>query len=254
MRYAITREVSTTISQCELTHLEREPIDVERARAQHATYRNVLCEAGWSVIELPAQEEWPDSVFVEDTAVVTDEIAIITRPGAPSRRPEAAAMAEVLGRFRSIERIEAPATIDGGDVLQIGRRVWVGLTSRTNEAGVEALRRILVRYGYEVRGVQVGGCLHLKSAATAIGPTGVLFNPTWIRPATFNGLEIVEIDPDEPLAANVLWLDDVTVTSQAHPRTRERLEQHGVACRTIDVSELAKAEAGLTCCSVLFEE
>jgi dimethylargininase len=147
MHYAITREVSAMIGRCELTYRQREPIDVELARAQHAAYRAVLHQASWAVIEMPAAPEWPDSVFVEDTAVVTDELAIITRPGAPSRRPETEAIAEVLGRFREVVRIEEPATIDGGDVLRIGRRVWVGLTSRTNEAAIESLRHILVRYG-----------------------------------------------------------------------------------------------------------
>jgi len=253
MQYAITREVSATIGRCELTYRKREPIDVELAHAQHAAYRAVLHHAGWAVIELPATAECPDSVFVEDTAVVTDELAIITRPGAPSRRPETVAIAEVLGRFREVVRIEEPATIDGGDVLRIGRRVWVGLTSRTNVAAIESLRHILVRYGYSVVGVPLRGCLHLKSAATVVGPASVVLNPGWVSPATFPGLETIEVDPQEPDAANVLWLGAVSVVSQAHPRTRARIEAHGITCRTIDVSELAKAEGALTCCSILFE-
>jgi dimethylargininase len=159
----------------------------------------------------------------------------------------------VLGRFREVVRIEEPATIDGGDVLRIGRRVWVGLTSRTNVAAIESLRHILVRYGYSVVGVPLRGCLHLKSAATVVGPASVVLNPGWVSPATFPGLETIEVDPQEPDAANVLWLGAVSVVSQAHPRTRARIEAHGITCRTIDVSELAKAEGALTCCSILFE-
>jgi dimethylargininase len=253
MRHAITREVSATIGRCELTHLNREPIDVVRARAQHATYCDVLREAGWAVIKLSAVADWPDSVFVEDTAVVTDEVAIITRPGVPSRRPETVPIADVLGRFRDVVRIEEPATIDGGDVLRIGERVWVGLTSRTNQAGADALRYILARYGYTVNQVRLKGCLHLKSAATAIGPTSVIINPVWISRATFDGLETIEVDPDEPYAANVLWLDGVAVASQAHPRTLKQIEARGIVCRTIDVSEFAKAEGALTCCSILLD-
>lgn len=251
MHYAVTVEVSPSLTRCELTHLKRESVDVPLAITQHAAYRDLLCDEGWTVIHIPAAPDLPDSVFVEDTAVVTNELAIITRPGATSRRPETEAVANVLGRFREIVRIESPATIDGGDVLVVGQLVWVGLTSRTNQAGLEAIGRILEPIGYRVRAIRPRGCLHLKSAVTALGPEHVVVNPAWVDPEAFDGLDAIEVDPAEPNGANVLWLDGVAVTSRAFPRTRERLEERGIECRIIDVSELAKAEGALTCCSLL---
>lgn len=253
MRFAITRDISPRIGHCELTHLERLPIDFTRARRQHDAYCDALSELGWTIIRLPASPDLPDSVFVEDIAVVGDDTAIITNPGATSRRPEIAPLAEVLGRFRKLMRMSLPATLDGGDVLVLGRDVWVGATARTNEQSADALRAMLQPYGFTVHVVRPHGCLHLKSAVTRAGSGCLIVNPNWIEPGNFSGWKIIEVDPEEPFAANVLWLGDVTLVPESHSRTRNRLEAHGVRCRTIDMSELAKAEGGLTCCSVLFD-
>ena len=249
MKFAITRDVSPRIGNCELAHLERAAIDLDRARQQHDAYCGALSELGWTIIRLPASPDLPDSVFVEDAAIVTDEVAILTNPGAVSRRPEIAPIAEVLGKFRKAAVVRPPATLDGGDVLILGRDVWVGVGARTNEEAVEALRAILQPYGFAVRAAQPHGCLHLKSAITRAGPDCLIVNPNWIEPGIFSGWRIVEVDPQEPFAANVLWLGEVTLVAEAYPRTRDRLDAHGLKCRTIDMSELAKAEGGLTCCS-----
>lgn len=252
MKFAITRDVSPRIGNCELAHLEREPIDLGCARQQHDVYCGALSELGWTIISLPASPDLPDSVFVEDIAVVTDEAAILAYPGAASRRQEIAAVAEVLGKYRKAAVVRPPATLDGGDVLILGRDVWVGVGARTNELAVEVLRAMLQPHGFAVRAAQPRGCLHLKSAITRASPDCLIMNPLWIEPRNFSGWKVIEVDPQEPFAANVLWLGEVTLVAEAYPRTRDRLEAHGLKCRSIDMSELGKAEGGLTCCSILF--
>jgi dimethylargininase len=246
---AITRPVPNTIVLCELTHLARSPIDVPRARAQHAAYEAALAAAGCSIERLPAADDLPDSVFVEDTAIVFDELAVITRPGAESRRGETPWIAAALAKYRPLATIEEPATIDGGDVLRVGKDVYVGLSTRTNDAAVEQLTRILAPHGYRVHGVEVTGCLHLKSAATEAGDGVVLVNPDWIDPELF--ADSIFVDPDEPSAANVLRIGPTLFASAAFPLTNERLRQAGYTVRTIEADELAKAEGALTCCSIV---
>jgi dimethylargininase len=250
---AITREVSDSISQCELTHVFREPIDLTRARAQHAAYERALEAAGCEIVRVDAAHDLPDAVFVEDTAIVLPEVAILARPGAPSRRPEVRAVAEALARYRQVFPIEAPSTIDGGDVLVAGRRVFIGRTSRTDGTAIVKVRAILEPIGYTVEPVRITGCLHLKSAATALADDRLLINPAWVRPDPFTGLDLVEIDPAEPFAANAVRAGGRLIYPAAFPRTRERLERLGFAVDPVDVSELAKAEGAVTCCSLIFE-
>ncbi len=253
-RIALTRPVGPRLGDCELTHVERVPIDVERAVAQHAEYERALEAAGFRVVRVPAAPELPDAVFVEDTAVVLDEVAVMARPGADSRRPEVDAVAAVLGEHRPLLRIEAPATLDGGDVLVSGREVFVGVSQRTSEEGIEQLRSILEPLGYTTRAVPVTGCLHLKTAVTALSGRTLLVNPEWVDVDLFGGYERVEVAPGEPRAANVLRLPDRVVMAAGHPATAERVR---VALKgqaevvAIDVSELARAEGGVTCCSLL---
>ncbi len=253
MRIAITREVSPAIGRCELTHLERQPIDVELARAQHRAYQACLAGLGCRVETLPAAPELPDSVFVEDVAVVLDELAILTRPGAESRRPEVAAIAEALRPYRPLHAIQAPGTVDGGDVLRVGRCLYVGLSSRSNAAAIEQMREVLAPHGYTVQGVPVAGCLHLKSAVTQVAEATLLINRAWVDPAAFAGLELIEVDPAEPYAANALRVGEELIYPAAFPATRRRLEARGLTVHTVDVSELAKAEGAVTCCSLVFE-
>jgi len=249
---ALTRAVPSTIVRCELTHLGREPIDVVLAQAQHDQYENALRAAGVEVTRLPARDELPDSVFVEDTAVVFDEIAVIARPGSAARRDEVESVADALAKHRTVVTIEAPATLDGGDVLVLEREVLIGLTARTNLSGMQQLRALLTPFGYAVRAVPVRGCLHLKSAVTRAGARTLVANPTWVDPALMPGWEVVPVDPREPFAGNVLWLGTTTIVADSFTRTNAAL------ARSIDSSlvpvpagELAKAEGGVTCCSIV---
>jgi dimethylargininase len=248
---AVMRGVPSSITSCELTFLEREPIDLHRALAQHSAYAALLVELGLEVVEMPANPAFPDCCFVEDVAVVLDDLAIMTRPGADSRRGEGPAVEEALARFRPVARVEAPATLEGGDVLQVGRTLFVGRSARTNAEGIESLRRLAEPLGYRVAAVPVIGCLHLKSAVTALDDERVLANPAWIDPAPLRGLEIIRVAPEEPGAANVLRVGDTVVAHPGFPRTFDRLGTLGLDLRPLDVSEFLKAEAALTCKSLL---
>jgi dimethylargininase len=249
---ALTREVSSSLADGELTHLVREPIDLERARAQHRAYEQALAALGCRVQRLPARPESPDGVFVEDTAVVVDELAVITRPGAASRRSETESMADALASYRSLAVIEAPGTLDGGDVLRLGREVFVGRSSRSNDAGVASLRRALAPFGYSVSSVRMGNCLHLKSAVTEVAPGTLLVNPAWVEPSVFGARQFIEVDPEEAFAANGLRVADAVFLASAFPRTRRRVEDRGIRVVSVELSELAKAEGAVTCCSVVF--
>lgn len=254
MLMALTREISSAFQSCELTHLPRVPIDLDRARAQHAAYEWALVEAGCTVRRLDSGPNMPDAVFVEDIAVVLDEGAVICRPGAESRRAETPGVVEALTRHgRSLQQIQAPGVLDGGDVLVFGRHVFVGSSARTNRAGIDQLVHILGPVGYTVRAVPVRGCLHLKSAVTAVGADIVLINREWVSADAFAGLSLLDIDPQEPHAANALAIGDVVLYPTSCPRTRERLERRGLRVQPVDVDELQKAEGAVTCCSLIFE-
>ena len=252
MQIAITRGVSAGIAACELTHLERRAIDFPRARAQHRADQEALARAGCRIESLPPLDDLPDSVFVEDVAIVLDEIAVVTRPGAESRRPETDHIAPVLTNHRRVTFIRPPGTLDGGDVLRLGRRIFVGRSGRSNESGIEQLRAVAWPYGYTVTAVPVSGCLHLKSAVTEVAPGVVLVNPAWVDAAVFGQVSVLEIDPEEPYAANGLLAGGRLIYPESFPRTSKRLEDAGVTIEPVDVSELQKAEGAVTCCSLVF--
>jgi dimethylargininase len=252
-RIAVTRGVSPAIVRCELVHQQRRPIDVALARRQHGLYEAALTTLGCRVETLPADPELADSVFVEDAAIVLDEVAVITRPGAESRRPETASIAGALAPYRPLLAIEAPGTLDGGDAIRIGRTLYVGLSGRSNQAAIDQLSRSLAPYGYNARGVAVHGCLHLKSAVTALDDHTVLVNPEWVDPAVFTGTRSIEIDPRERGAANALRIGERVIYPASFPATRRRLAAGGVDVLEVDVSELQKAEGAVTCCSLVFE-
>lgn len=253
MRIALVRDVSPALERCELSFQERVSIDLELARRQHRIYVETLSSLGCRVETLPTLPDNPDAVFVEDTAVVVEGVAVITRPGAESRRAEVDSTAAVLARWRKLAYIEAPGTLDGGDVLTVGRTVYVGQTARSNHAGIEQLRGHLKPHGYEVRGVDVKGCLHLKTAATQVGEKTLLINPAFVDKASFPGLDFVETDPAEPPAGNAVRVGTELIYPASFPRTRARLEQAGFRLHAVDMSETEKAEGGVTCCSILFE-
>ena len=249
---AVTRGVSPALARCELTFLEREPIDYARAVAQHSAYERLLEDLGLQVIRIDADEALPDCCFVEDVAIVLDEVAVLTRPGAPSRRGETRAVAAALAPYRPLVRLDDPARIDGGDVLVLGRRVFVGLSNRTDTAGREALAQAVTPFGYEVVPVRMEGCLHLKTAVTAAAANVLLVNPAWVDLGPFRGWETVAVDPGEPWGANVVMAGGAVIAAAGFPRTVERLQAQGLDVRTVDVSEFRKAEGGVTCKSLLF--
>jgi dimethylargininase len=253
MLAAITRAVSPSINRCELSFRDRQPIDVPRAVEQHRQYEACLEELGASVISLPAEPELPDAVFVEDPAIVVEEVAVIARLGAESRRPEAGSLALVLRQFRSLHWMQAPATLEGGDVVRAGRTLFVGTSGRTNAAGVEQLAEALDPFDYEVKPVEVRGCLHLKSACTYLGDRTMLVNREWADCAALEGYELVDVPTDEPEAANVLTIGETAMMADCFPGTARVLKSLGWRVKELDNSELRKAEAGMTCSSLVFE-
>ena len=226
---AITRPVSASLAACELTHLAREPITVARAATQHAVYEQLLGSLGATLVQAPAAPDFPDAVFIEDTAVVLDEVAVLTRPGAPSRRGELDDVATVLARYRRLLSMAGPATLDGGDVLRLGRTLYVGRAGRTNDAGIEQLRSLVAPFDYQVIGVAFSGCLHLKSAVTDVADGLLLLNPAWVSADAFAGCEGLPVDEHEPHAANALRFGDRVIFPAQHPRTRDRLRERACA-------------------------
>ena len=253
MLIAVTRAVSPRLAECELTHLAREPIDIARASAQHGAYEQLLSALGAEIVRLRPAPDLPDAVFVEDTAIVLPEVAVITRPGAPTRQLETPSVATLLAEYRVLRFLTPPATLDGGDVLRIGRTLYVGRSTRTNPPGIDQLRDVLAPFAYRVVPVDFAGCLHLKSAVTRIGDRLLLLNPAWVSSAVFRPHDAIPIDSHEPYAANALRIGGTVVLPAEYPRTRERLVGQGLEVASIDCSELAKAEGGVTCCSLRFE-
>ena len=272
---ALTRSVPASIQNCELTHLAREPIDYARAVAEHDEYEAALERLGCRVQRLPDAPELPDSVFVEDTAVVFDALAVIARPGAASRRPEVDVMAAALAPYRRLAFIEPPGTLDGGDVLVTPGRVFVGVSGRTNADGARQFAIHAAPLGYETIAVPVTGCLHLKSAVTLAslppdqppprlrrsaealrpkaegGRSVLVVNPDWVDVKYFEGFDLIEVDPSEPAAANVLRIGEHLICAAEYPRTRKLLDARGLHTATVPAGELAKAEGGVTCCSLI---
>jgi dimethylargininase len=253
MLTAITRAVSPGIVRCELTFLTRLPIDLAKAEQQHRAYQQLLEKFGARVISLPADPSLPDSMFVEDPAIVLDELAIIFPLGTETRRPEAHSIARALAKFRKLAFVELPGQVEGGDILRVERRLFAGLSSRTNAEGVRQFASILAPYGYEVVSVAVSGCLHLKSAVTYIGRNTLLANRAWFDTKPFSGFKWIDVAPEEPHAANGLAICDTVIFPASFPRTRARLEASGLQVTPLDISELQKAESGLTCSSLLFD-
>jgi len=252
---AITRVPSRGLAGCELSFVARTAIDVDLAIAQHHDYERALETLGCRVIALPALEEQPDAVFVEDVALVLDEVAVMTRPGAESRRAEGASIASVLADFRPLLRIEAPGTLDGGDVLRIGHAIFVGQSARSNAIGIAQLRALLAPHGYAVQGIATRDCLHLKSAVTQVAPDTLLVQPAWVDAGMFANHRLIEVDPGEEHAANALRIgESAVIYPDCFPRTQQRLCDAGVAVTGVDVSELQKAEGAVTCCSLVFNE
>jgi dimethylargininase len=250
---AWVREVSPQLERCELSFVARAAIDVARAVRQHRDYTCALRALGCELFWLPALPQHPDAVFVEDTAVLLPEVAVIARPGAPSRRGETASVAAALAPEITLAHISAPGCLEGGDVLRIGRRLYVGASLRSNGAGIEQLAAAVAPFGYSVRTVSMRGCLHLKSACSFIPPDALIVNPDWVEPAQFACPRVVAVADSEPYGANALTVGGTTLVSAAYPQTAARLRECGLKTSILDVGELHKAEAALTCMSLLLE-
>ena len=253
MLTAITRAVSPALANCELSFISRAPIDLRKARQQHGAYEQLLEKLGARVVSLPAEPDLPDSMFVEDPAIVLDELAVIFPLGTATRRAEVGSLVPALANFRKLEYIALPGTLEGGDVLRIGRKLFVGLTRRSNAEGIRQLAQILAPYDYEVISVPVTGCLHLKSAVTFLGRNTLLANKAWFDTTPLASCDFLEVDPAEPHAANALAISDTVILPLSFPKTRVLVESAGFHVTPLDISELQKAEAGLTCSSLLFE-
>ena len=253
MLTAITREVSSSFPNCQLSFIPRQPIDLAKARAQHHAYQELLRKLGARVISLPEEPALPDSMFVEDPAVVLDEIAVICPLGTETRRKEAASLVTALAKYRKLAYVKLPGLLEGGDVLRVEKKIFVGVTRRSNAEGIRQLAVIVAQFGYDLTAVPVSGCLHLKSAVTYLGRNTLLGNRAWFQWTRLAGFDWIDVDSAEPHAANALAIADSVVFPTSFPRTRERIEAKGFQVTPIEISELQKAESGLTCSSLLFD-
>lgn len=251
MLLAVTRDVSPRFNECEITHIDRTPIDVGTAQAQHHAYVQALKELGCTVLELPAEPDLPDSVFVEDTAVILPEAALITNPGADSRKPETDSIARALAPYRELVYIRPPAMVDGGDVLVLGRDIYVGKSTRSNTDAVAQMNHLLCRFGYQAHAVEMHDCLHLKTAVTCVDDITLLINRNWVDVEHFKGYDLIEVDVSEPFAANCLPLNGSVIYPTAFPKTMKKLKDRGYNVKPVIVDELAKAEGAVTCCSLI---
>lgn len=252
MLIALTRGVSRRIGECELTFIDRQAIDYSRAVLQHGQYQQLLRDLGAKVIELASDDRCPDCCFLEDSALVLDEVAVITRPGSDARRREVEGVAPTVMKYRNVVRIDAPGTLEAGDILRMGRNLFVGLTTRTNEQGIEMLRNAVKEYGYEVIAIPTTGALHLKSVCTALDDDTVLADSRHFDRSGFSKYKMIEVPADESMAANVLRINGAVCIHGGFHKTIDLLQSKGFDIRTVDISEFLKAEAGLTCMSIPF--
>src|SRR5580692_7664899 len=253
MLTAITRAVSSALAECELSFIPRQPIDMEKAGAQHHAYEEALAKLGAQVVSLPAEPQLPDSMFVEDPAIVLEDVAIICPLGTETRRKEAPSLAAALEKYRKLAYVKLPGLLEGGDVLRVGRKLFPGVTLRSNPEGIRQLAVIAEHYGYDLTAIPVTGCLHLKSAVTYLGKNTLLGNRAWFHWKRFEGFDWVDVDPAEPHAGNALAIGESIVFPASSPKTRARIEAKGFRVESLDISELQKAESGLTCSSLLFD-
>ena len=249
---AVTRELSAGIGNCELTFLPRAEIDFARARQQHLDYQSALSSLGCEVVVVPAPPGLADSVFIEDTALVLDDVAVLLRPGVASRQPEVAGVAEILRQYRPLKTIEPPGTVDGGDLLRVGNAIFAGLSTRSNQSGIQQLRDIVAGFGMTVETVETTKCLHLKSAVSEVAPGTLLINTDWISSSAFKDFELIPVDKEETHAANALRIGKNLVYPSSFPRTMDALVNRGIDVTPVDLTELQKAEGAVTCCSLIF--
>jgi len=252
MLIAITRPPTESIADCQLTHIGRDPIDVKLAIEQHKEYRELLAELGAEVVTLDPLDEHPDAVFVEDAVITLDEVAILCRMGAPTRRNETNNLEPIIAAYRQTHRMTEPAMLEGGDVIGAGRTLFVGKSTRTNDEGANQLRAFTESLGYNVVQVDVTGCLHLSTGASYLGDGVILANPEWIDASAFEGFDVIHVEQGDPWAANTMSVNGVIVMPESSPATAAMLNERGYTVRTVDISELMKAEGSMTCMRQLF--
>ncbi len=254
MLIAITREPNPSIVECHLTFLHRQRIDFQKAVRQHRAYTERLAQLGVHVVRLAADSQLPDAAFVEDNAVVLEEVAVVAAMGLPSRLSEVKELLPTLSRYRPLKFLRPPATLEGGDVVCVGRTLYAGVSTRTNLEGVNQLSEILYPFDYEVRPVGVKGCLHLTTALSYVGENTILANKDWVDLSQFEGFNLIDASSiGEPWAANTIRVNGFNIASSSFPKTCAVLRGRGFNVATLDISELEKAEAGLSCLSLVFE-
>lgn len=228
------------------------PIDLARAKGQHRSYVEALSALGLTVILLPADESHPDCCFVEDCVLCADGVALVANLGAASRRGEERAVAEALRPYLRLEAMQAPATLDGGDCLRIGKRIFIGQSKRTNAQGLARVREVFGSLGFEVVSVPVAGSLHLKCFCSKVDEDTVLLADRTVSPEIFHGLRVVLVPHEEAYAANCVAVGGTALISQGFPETERALHAAGLRTVALDNSEIRKADGSLTCSSVLF--
>ncbi len=219
---------------------------------QHISYVETLKSIGLKIIELDSQSDYPDAHFVEDTAVVTPDIAIIANPGAVSRQGEEESIAEILAQYRAIEHIQAPGTLDGGDVLMIGDHFFIGISERTNSEGAKQLGKILEKYAKTWSTIQVGAGLHFKSSVNYVGKNCLLVTRDFANHEALTAYDKIIVNKEEEYAANVLWINDYLLAPKGFPDTKAKLKALDLEIIELDVSEMQKMDGGLTCLSIRF--
>ncbi len=249
---AITHLPSPNMQHGERTYADDDVVDNAVALRQHKAYRDALRSCGANVVVLDVYRSMPDCVFVEDTSLILDEVAVMMSPGAESRRGEPIGIEPALREYRAIERVVLPATIDGGDIVRAGRDLYVGASPRTNAAGIDSLREIVKQYGYSVTAVPVHGCLHLKTACSALPDGRFLVNANWIDTSPLPRARLVQVPESEQWSGDVLAIDDKIIASDAFPETLALLESAAAVVLPVTVSEYAKVEGGVTCLSLVF--
>ena len=250
-KHAITRNPGENFAQG-ITTSDLGPPDYKRMLGQHRAYIITLASLGLQVLELEALVDFPDAYFLEDTAVMLPEIAIITNPGAVERKGEALAIEPVLSGFRQIARIKPPGTVDGGDVLQLNKHIFIGISQRTNIEGAEQIRQIVSKFGYDVALINVEAGLHLKSSANYLGKDTLLVTQDFAKLDSFKPFDRVVVDRSEEYAANTLWINGTLITPKGFPNTKRKLEDLGLPIIELDISEARKMDGGLTCLSLRF--
>lgn len=251
MTLALTRQPSSSLVNCEVTHVSRRSIDIQLAFQQHESYCQALRDLGVEVVQLPPLGAYPDSVFIEDNAIVLDELVVITSMGTVARQGEVTLIGPILFQHRRIIQILPPATIEGGDVLRVGKRLFVGVSSRSTQLGVDALRSIVAPLGYEVIPVNVYHCLHLKTACTSLDEVTLLVNSAWLDFEVLKKFRLLPVPSTEPFGANVLRVNQGVLANAAHPKTLDLIRSEGYSVTEVNISEFSKAEAGVTCLSLM---